>query len=52
MARAMGMRTIAEGVEKSSQLAMLNRLDCDAYQGFLLSEPLDLAALRQRLGRG
>ncbi|MGD9943788.1 MAG: EAL domain-containing protein [Burkholderiaceae bacterium] len=52
MARAMGMRTVAEGVETRAQLAALQQLDCDAYQGFLLSEPLALDALRQRLDAG
>ncbi len=40
LARNLGMGTIAEGIEKSEQLAQLEALDCPQGQGFLLSEPL------------
>lgn len=36
MANSMGIKTIAEGVEQRSQLAVLQSLDCTEAQGFLL----------------
>jgi predicted signal transduction protein with EAL and GGDEF domain len=33
------MRVIAEGVETTSQLAVLRNLGCDYAQGFLLAKP-------------
>ncbi|MEN3366163.1 MAG: hypothetical protein V7606_3437 [Burkholderiales bacterium] len=40
MARALGMSVIAEGVETAEQLSILQSLDCDEVQGFLLSRPV------------
>jgi EAL domain-containing protein (putative c-di-GMP-specific phosphodiesterase class I) len=40
MARALGITTVAEGVETSAQAARLLELDCDAGQGFLYSRPI------------
>jgi diguanylate cyclase (GGDEF)-like protein/PAS domain S-box-containing protein len=37
LGRAVGVRTIAEGVETSDQLALLHRLGCTAGQGYLWS---------------
>ena len=51
LARALGVTTIAEGVETHSQLDMLRRLGCPAAQGFLWSEavsPADLTRLLMR----
>jgi EAL domain-containing protein (putative c-di-GMP-specific phosphodiesterase class I) len=48
LGRAVGVRTIAEGVETVDQLTLLNRLGCEAGQGFLWSVALpreELAAL-------
>ena len=39
LAHALGLRTIAEGVETPAQRAMLERLGCDAAQGYLLGRP-------------
>ncbi len=47
LARSMGLRTIAEGVETLAQLAMLRRFGCDEIQGYLLSQPLTQAAFIQ-----
>lgn len=40
MARALGLRTVAEGVETEQQLAWLQREGCNYIQGYLLSKPL------------
>jgi diguanylate cyclase (GGDEF)-like protein/PAS domain S-box-containing protein len=45
LAAALGLTTIAEGVEQEAQLEALRELGCDRVQGFLLAHPMDLAAL-------
>lgn len=40
MAKALGMRIIAEGVETHEQLQLLHELGCDEIQGYLISKPL------------
>jgi EAL domain-containing protein (putative c-di-GMP-specific phosphodiesterase class I) len=40
MARALGITTVAEGVESRSQAEHLVRLGCDSVQGFLYSRPV------------
>ena len=41
----LGMATIAEGIETERQLERLRALGCPLGQGFLLSRPLDQAAM-------
>ena len=36
----MGLKVIAEGVEKHSHLDVLKKLGCDEAQGYLFSKPL------------
>jgi len=43
LARAFGMKTVAEGVETTEQLQLLRRIKCDQAQGFLLSRPTPAA---------
>lgn len=45
MARSLGLTVIAEGVENEAQLEALAKEGCQIYQGFLCSEPINLAAL-------
>ena len=40
LARELGLKIVAEGVETPDQLALLNDWGCDLYQGFLGSVPL------------
>jgi diguanylate cyclase (GGDEF)-like protein/PAS domain S-box-containing protein len=40
LARALGMRTVAEGVEQEEQLLSLRELGCDEVQGYLIARPM------------
>jgi diguanylate cyclase (GGDEF)-like protein/PAS domain S-box-containing protein len=40
MAHTLGHKVVAEGVENQMQLACLRDLQCDFYQGYLLSRPV------------
>jgi EAL domain-containing protein (putative c-di-GMP-specific phosphodiesterase class I) len=40
LARSLGMRTVAEGVETEAQLEIIRELQCDIIQGFLFSRPI------------
>ncbi len=40
LARSLGMRTVAEGVETAEQRAILESSGCDILQGYLISRPL------------
>jgi sensor c-di-GMP phosphodiesterase-like protein len=42
LARSLGIRVVAEGVETLEQLIELRRLKCDAGQGFLFSKPAEV----------
>jgi diguanylate cyclase (GGDEF)-like protein/PAS domain S-box-containing protein len=46
---ALGLCTVAEGVEDAGQLAQLRRLGCDAAQGFHLGAPTTAAQLEAAL---
>ena len=45
LGESMGLSVIAEGVELQAQADFLAHLGCHAYQGYLFSKPLPLAAL-------
>ena len=44
LARRLGMRVIAEGVETHSQVLHLRELECAYAQGYFFSRPLDAEA--------
>jgi len=53
MARSLGIRVVAEGVETIEQLAFMRRHGCDAMQGYYFSKPLpadELATLLCKSG--
>jgi EAL domain-containing protein (putative c-di-GMP-specific phosphodiesterase class I) len=56
LAESLGLSVIAEGVELQAQANLLAHLGCHAYQGYLFSRPLPLAAfesfLRQTQDQG
>ena len=43
MSHMIGCKVIAEGVEQEEQLAMLDKLTVDQYQGFLFSKPVNFS---------
>ena len=45
MAHDLGLRVVAEGVERPDQLHFLRAMDCDMMQGFLLSRPRPAEAI-------
>ena len=49
LARNLGLKTVAEGIETDSQLNALKQLGCDGGQGFLLARPMNFAELRDFL---
>lgn len=49
IARVFGFSVIAEGVETQAQVRLLRQLDVDQLQGFHLSRPMTLSALKDRL---
>ncbi len=50
LAHALGLGTVAEGVETEGQLARLEGMGCDLAQGFYFSEPLTGEAVQGLLG--
>ena len=47
----MGLKVVAEGVETLDVLHLLREMGCDVVQGYLISRPIDAAAMG-RWGRG
>ena len=47
MASSMNLKVIAEGVETTEQLELLNKIHCDEAQGFLLSRPVPAPAIAE-----
>ena len=51
VARTLGARVVAEGVESTQQRDLLAAAGCDEYQGFLIAQPMDAAQLQAWLVR-
>jgi diguanylate cyclase (GGDEF)-like protein/PAS domain S-box-containing protein len=49
LARALGKRCVAEGIETEQQYALLRDLGCDFGQGYLMSRPVPAEELRELL---
>jgi diguanylate cyclase (GGDEF)-like protein/PAS domain S-box-containing protein len=49
MARSLGMKTIAEGVETNEQLTFLRSRQCDQMQGYYFSRPVPAEVITQML---
>ena len=52
LAKSLELETVAEGVENSTQIQILNDLGCDHIQGFYYSKPLDKADFMKMLKKG
>lgn len=52
MARALGIRAVAEGVEREAEAEWLLDQGCDIVQGFLFARPMSAAELERRLREG
>jgi len=50
MAKHLGLKVTAEGVEREEELALLRQTGCDLVQGYLLARPMPLASLEALLG--
>ncbi len=52
LARALGIKVVAEGVETAGQLDALCTFDCDSAQGYFFSRPIDAAMTATMLEAG
>ncbi|MEA2331033.1 MAG: hypothetical protein QOH58_1171 [Thermoleophilaceae bacterium] len=50
LARSLGLRLVAEGIELPEQQEILLGLDCPLGQGFLFARPMESTQLRARIG--
>jgi diguanylate cyclase (GGDEF)-like protein len=51
MARSLRLVVVAEGIETQQQIETLSAMGCNTMQGYLLSRPLDAAAMTELLRR-
>jgi diguanylate cyclase (GGDEF)-like protein len=52
LAHGLRLKVVAEGVENAEQVAFLQDLGCDQYQGFYFSRPVDSAVFEDMLRGG
>lgn len=48
MAHKLGMKVVAEGIETKEQYDLLESIDCDFGQGYLISKPVELSVMLAR----
>ena len=46
--RTLNIKTVAEGVEKESQLEILKKLGCDLIQGYFIDKPISLVDFQEK----
>ena len=51
LAKNLGIKTVAEGVETLDQIQFLEKHGCEIYQGFYFSKPLSAARVNSFLHR-
>lgn len=51
IAKELSLSVVAEGVETPTQLAFLRTLNCDTYQGYLYSMPVDTTSMEARFAK-
>lgn len=51
LAKSLDMRVVAEGIETERQLSLLQSLDCEYGQGYLMSKPVSAAILSELILR-
>jgi len=49
LARALGMSTVAEGVEEPAQYELLRRAGCAGVQGFLIARPMAIEQMQEMI---
>ena len=49
LAKGMGVKTIAEGVEKRDDFNFLHGIDCDVAQGYFINKPMDVKSFEKLL---
>lgn len=49
LAHSLGLKVVAEGIERQQQMATLKQLGCELGQGYLFSKPVDAATMEQLL---
>ncbi len=52
LGHSLGLRVVAEGVDRPDQLAMLRAEACDEAQGFLFGAPMTQCEFEEKLGKG
>lgn len=51
MTHDLGLKVVAEGIENVDQLEFLRERNCDVYQGFYFSKPIDESELKYILSK-
>jgi diguanylate cyclase (GGDEF)-like protein len=51
LGKSLGIETLAEGIEETSQLDHLQREACDSGQGYLFARPISAAAVSELIGQ-